>query len=1178
MRPAPILAPDPTPEIDWDYRLDSRYEAGRRRVFLTGTQALVRLLLEQRRLDRTNGLNSAGFVSGYRGSPLAGLDLSLWRAKDFLDQEDIRFQPAVNEDLAATAILGTQQVESDPRRQVDGVFALWYGKGPGVDRSGDALKHGNALGSSPRGGVLVVAGDDHGCISSSMPHQSEQAFQAWSMPVLNPASVADYVSFGLYGLALSRFSGTWVGFKAISETVESGAAVVLPEAPSFAIPQDYAPQGDGLHYRWPDLPSLRIEQRLFDKLAAVQAFARANPLDRRVFGARHRRLGIVTTGKAHLDLMAALRALGVDRPVAEDLGISVYKVGLTYPLARDDILEFTRGLDEVLVVEEKRSFVESQLKELLYNLPAERRPRLLGKRDFRGVPLIPELGELSPSLLAPVVRRWILDHDPNWDRLLPGLPEPAPEAAPEAGPDFDIAKRLPYFCAGCPHNRSTQVPEGSQAFSGIGCHFMANWMGRETEGLVQMGGEGVNWIGRAPFTGDGHVFQNLGDGTYYHSGTTAVRQAIAAGVNITYKILFNDAVAMTGGQPVDGKVSVAGIAAQVRAEGVARIAVVSDDPARTGARGALPPDATLHHRSELDSVQRELRDIRGVTVLIYDQACAAEKRRKRKRGLVADPPRRVVINEAVCEACGDCSVQSNCVAVVPKPTPFGVKRQIDQSACNKDFSCLQGFCPSFVTVEGAALRRGPAPDAPALDLLAEAGRLALPATVPLGRGREILVTGVGGTGVVTLGALLTMAAQLEGKGAGVLDFMGFAQKGGAVLSHVKLRPEVEVGAEVGAEGPTRIDRDSADLLLACDVVVATSPEALAALAPDRTCVVGNLAEAPTADFVLRGQADLQAGERRRALRARVGKGKCSFFDATALAKALFGDSVYANLMVLGQAWQQGLIPLSLQAIERAIELNGVKVAQNRQAFAAGRLAAADPGFQQRVLGGAGAVAPAETGLSEIVARRRAFLTDYQDHAYAEAYTAFVARVEAAEAERTGRAGPLSEAVARNLFKLMAYKDEYEVARLYTDGSFLARLESEFEGKPRLVFHLAPPVFNGRLDARGRPVKRRFGPWMLPVLRLLAKARRLRGTAFDPFGYMAERREERALIRDYRALVERLLDDLDAKTLPAAVAVAAAADRIRGFGPVKAEAIAAYRKDLSEKLAAFEAATMNRDAA
>ena len=1175
MRPAPIAVPDPTPEIDWDYRLDSRYEAGRRRVFLTGTQALVRLLLEQRRLDRARNLNSAGFVSGYRGSPLAGLDLSLWQAKDLLDEEDIRFQPAVNEDLAATAILGSQQVESDPRRQVEGVFALWYGKGPGVDRSGDALKHGNALGSSPQGGVLVVAGDDHGCISSSMPHQSEQAFQAWSMPVLNPASVADYVSFGLYGFALSRFSGTWVGFKAISETVESGAAVVLPEAPSFVTPRDYAPQGDGLHYRWPDLPSLRIEQRLFDKQAAVQAFARANPIDRRVFGARHPRLGIVTTGKAHLDLMAALRDLGIDRPVAEDLGISVYQVGLSYPLAREGILDFTRGLDEVLVVEEKRGFVESQIKDLLYNLPAERRPRLLGKRDFRGAPLIPELGELSPSLLAPIVRRWILDHDPNWDRLLPGLPRPSAEA----GPAFDVAKRLPYFCAGCPHNSSTKVPEGSQAFSGIGCHFMANWMGRETEGLVQMGGEGVNWIGRAPFTGDGHVFQNLGDGTYYHSGTTAIRQAIAAGVNITYKILFNDAVAMTGGQPVDGQVSVAGIAAQVRAEGVARIAVVSDDPERTsaqGGQGALPSGATLHHRRELDAVQRELRETKGVTVLIYDQACAAETRRKRKRGLAADPPRRVVINEAVCEACGDCSVQSNCVAVVPKPTPFGVKRQIDQTACNKDFSCLEGFCPSFVTVEGAALRRGPAPEAPALDLLAEAGRLALPASLPLGRGREILVTGVGGTGVVTLGALLTMAAQLEGKGASVLDFMGFAQKGGAVLSHVKLRPEAESAVVPG--GPTRIDRDRADLLLACDVVVATSPEALAALAPERARVVGNLAETPTADFVLRGQADLQAGERRRALRARAGKGHCSFFDATALAKALFGDSVYANLMVLGQAWQQGLIPLSLEAIERAIELNGVKVERNRQAFAAGRLVAADPAFQQRVLGGPEADPPAETGLAEIVARRRAFLSDYQDAAHAEAYAAFVARVEAIEAERTGHAGPLSEAVARNLFKLMAYKDEYEVARLYTDGTFLAKLESEFEGKPRLVFHLAPPVFNGRVDARGRPVKRRFGPWMLPALRLLAKGRRLRGTAFDPFGYAAERREERALIRDYRALVERLLSGLDGKTLPAAVAVAAAADRIRGFGPVKAEAIAAYRKDLTKKLAAFEAATTNRDAA
>ena len=1171
MRPAPISRYDAGAEIDRDYSLDSRYQAEQRRVFLTGTQALVRLLLEQRRLDRARGQETAGFVSGYRGSPLAGLDLSLWQAKAFLEEEDIRFQPAVNEDLAATAILGTQQVETDPRRQVEGVFALWYGKGPGVDRSGDALKHGNALGASPQGGVLVVAGDDHGCISSSMPHQSEQAFQAWSMPVLNPASVSDYLSFGLYGFALSRFSGTWVGFKAISETVESGATVQLPKAPTFHRPGGYQPAAEGLHYRWPDLPSLAIERRLFDKLEAVQAFARANAIDTQVLRARHPRLGIVTTGKAHLDLMAALARLGIDRPVAEDLGISVYKVGQSYPLERHGVLEFTRGLDEVLVVEEKRAFVETQLKELLYGLPNDQRPRILGKRRENGAPLIPELGELSPALLAPKVRDWILRHDPNWERLL----RTAPCAPAEVPPAFDIAKRLPYFCAGCPHNTSTVVPEGSQAFSGIGCHFMANWMGRETEGLVQMGGEGVNWIGRAPFTGDGHVFQNLGDGTYYHSGATAIRQAIAAGVNITYKILFNDAVAMTGGQPVDGPVSLAGIARQVRAEGVERIALVSDDPARSAAQGSLPPGVTLHHRDELDAVQRELRETKGVTVLIYDQGCAAEKRRKRKRGLLADPPRRVVINEAVCEACGDCSVQSNCVAVVPKPTPFGVKRQIDQSACNKDFSCLKGFCPSFVTVEGAALRRGPAPDAPAMDLLAEAGMLALPGIVPLGSGREILVTGVGGTGVVTLGALLTMAAQLEGKGASVLDFMGFAQKGGAVLSHVKLRPDPE------DQGPTRIDRDSANLLLACDVVVATAPEALAALRPDRARVVGNLAEAATAEFVLHGQADLQAGERRGALRARAGKGNCSFFDATALAKLLFGDAVYANLMVLGHAWQQGLIPLSLEAIERAIELNGVKVEHNRQAFAAGRLVAADPGFQQRLLA-AEETAAAETGLDEIVARRRAFLADYQDRAYAETYGAFVARVEAAETaargQAGGQAGALSEAVARNLFKLMAYKDEYEVARLYSDGAFLAKLGAEFEGKPRLSFHFAPPVFNGRKDAAGRPAKRRFGPWMLPLLRALAKGRRLRGTALDPFGYLAERREERGLIREYRALVESLLPRLEDKNLSEAAAVAAAADAIRGFGPVKAKAIAGYRKTLEERLAAFEAATANREAA
>ncbi len=1133
----PLDARDALPPGLADYALEDRYRLREGRVFLTGTQALVRILLDQARRDREAGLKTAGFVSGYRGSPLGAVDLELWRARAEVEAAGIHFLPAVNEDLAATAILGTQQVETQPGREVQGVFGLWYGKGPGVDRAGDALRHGNAYGSSPHGGVLVVAGDDHGCVSSSMPHQSDVAFLTHFMPSLNPASVAEYLSFGAYGYALSRFSGMWVGFKAVSETVESGASVRLPPERSFARP-DFTPPPGGLHYRWPDLPGPQIEERMEWKKRAVLAFAAANPIDRRLYDLEEAPYGIVTTGKGHLDLMEALRLLGLDEPLCRQRGIDIYKVGMVWPLDRSDALAFVRGKREILVVEEKRGIIESQFKEYFYDLPGSKPQQMVGKTDEEGGDLIPWTGELSPRLLAPIVARRL-------DPFLPDLGLPARAAAllPEPGRGIEIGgvARTPYFCSGCPHNSSTRVPEGSKALAGIGCHFMASWMDRETSSLIQMGGEGVNWAASSRFTGRGHIFQNLGEGTYYHSGSMAIRQAVAAKANITYKILYNDAVAMTGGQPVDGPLSVQAIAQSVRAEGVERIALVSDRPDKF-ALNDFPRGTSLDHRRDLDRVQRELREIPGVTVLIYEQACATETRRRRKRGLVEDPKRFAFINELVCEGCGDCSLESNCLSVEPRETPFGRKRQINLSTCNKDFSCLNGFCPSFVTLEGAARRRRGATAA----FAEEAALLPEPALPSLEEPFDLLVTGVGGTGVITVGAVIAMAAHLEGRGVTVLDFTGFAQKFGPVLSYLR------IAADPGLNNQVRIDQGAADALIGCDLVVSSSPKASGTYRRGMRALV-NSAEMPTGDFVRKRDADMQAARRLEAIEATIGGEGLRVLDANRLAEARLGDSVFANMIMLGAAWQAGLVPLSGEALARAIGLNAVAVEKNLEAFALGRLAVARP---DRVLPPAAA---AEESLDALIARRVAFLADYQDAAWAERYRRKVAEVRSLEAGREGEA--LTRAVARALFKLMSYKDEYEVARLHSDPAFRRSIAETFEGDFKVNYHLAPPLLSARRDARGRPLKRRFGPWVGHLFPLLARMKRLRGTRCDPFGWTAERRRERDLIGWYEALLPQLLAAYGRVPTGRLVAIAAAALEVRGFGPVKEQAETRVRAEV-----------------
>ncbi|MGB5576251.1 MAG: indolepyruvate ferredoxin oxidoreductase family protein [Woeseiaceae bacterium] len=1130
-----------------NYELADRYRRESGRILLTGTQALVRIALMQRTLDKASGLNTAGFVSGYRGSPLGMVDQELWRAKRFLEENQIEFLPAVNEDLAATAILGTQQVETDPGRTVDGVFGIWYGKGPGVDRAGDALKHGNAYGSSPHGGVLVVAGDDHGCISSSMPHQSDVAFLTYMMPNLNPANVAEYLEFGLYGIALSRYSGMWVGFKAISETVESAMSIELPPYPQFEIPTDFTPPATGLHYRWPDFPGPQIEERLEAKKAATLAFAAANPIDRKIFSVPNARFGIVTTGKGHLDLMEALRILGVDAKEARRIGIDVYKVGMVWPLEPHGALDFVQRKHEVLVVEEKRGIIESQFKEHFYDYPGRKPERMVGKADENGKPLVPWVGELSPVQLAPIVASRL-------DRVFGGsrFSERAEQLEQQTGAVIEIggARRMPYFCSGCPHNTSTKVPEGSRALAGIGCHFMASWMQRDTDGLIQMGGEGVNWIPRSRFNGGQHVFQNLGDGTFYHSGSLAIRQAVAAGVNITYKILYNDAVAMTGGQPVDGPISVQSIAHSVRSEGVQRIALISDEPG-TFKASDLPSGVTISHRRDMDAVQRELREIPGVTVLIYAQTCATEKRRRRKRGKLAEPNKFVVINDLVCEGCGDCSIESNCLSVVPKETPFGRKRQIDQDSCNKDYSCLNGFCPSFVTVQGNVTREA---RRMADDTQYEALSAALPVPpIPaIDACYDLLVTGVGGTGVITVGALITMAAHLEGKGASELDFMGFAQKFGTVLSYLR------IASEPAKINQVRIEPAHADALIGCDIVVSSSPKASITYKHNHTRALVNTAEMLTGDFIRNRDASLRGSDRVAAIAAAVGADNLATIDANRLANKLMGDTIYANVLLLGCAWQAGLVPVSLEALHRAIELNGVKIEANKQAFTWGRIAAANrQAIDSIVEDGESQVTETLDGM---IARRREFLVDYQDEKLAQRYVDLVEKTRAAESKVSG-SSELSEAVARSYFRLLSYKDEYEVARLHTRKAFLKSIRRDFGSKAKLRFHLAPPILNAGIDARGRPRKKEFGAWILPVFRVLAKIRRLRGTAFDPFGKTAERRMERELIREFETMLNEVLPVLTADTQSEASGLFRRYLDIRGYGPVKEASVREVRAQL-----------------
>ncbi|NKD54402.1 MULTISPECIES: indolepyruvate ferredoxin oxidoreductase family protein [unclassified Haematospirillum] len=1145
--------------IDHRVTLEDKYAASSGRIYLSGIQALARIPMTRRILDLGNGLDTAGFISGYRGSPVGTLDTTLLAARKHLEKHHIVFQPGLNEDLAATAVWGSQQGAMFPGQRYDGVCGYWYGKGPGVDRSGDVFRHANMAGTSRHGGVVLFSGDDHAAKSSTVPSQTDYTYMDLQIPVLYPSNVQDILDYGVMAIQMSRYSGCWVALKCVSEVLDSSSTVEVNLGRyAFSDPEQGNMPEDGLHIRVPDSP-LEQEYRLINyKIPAAVAFARYNRINFVSFASTAARIGIIAVGKSWLDTLQALDDMGIKENEAHSLGLRLFKVGMPWPLEPNGILSFARGLEHLVVIEEKRPVIETQIKELLYNQLRHNAPRITGKYSLAGEPAFQATGELGPDQIALVLGPILSSINPLAsikERLL--FLERAKQKEPIT------VKRIPHFCAGCPHNTSTKVPEGSRAIGGIGCHYMVTWMDRSTSTFTQMGGEGVPWVGQAPFTEEKHVFANLGDGTYLHSGILAIRQAIAANVNITYRILFNDAVAMTGGQRFDGPLTVQSLAAQVAAEGVKRIAIVSDAPeVFRKVMPSLPPYTTLHHRDTLDELQRQLRQSPSVSVLIYEQTCAAEKRRRRKRGKMPDPDKRVFIHDLVCEGCGDCGSQSNCVAIEPLETEFGRKRKIDQSSCNKDFSCIKGFCPSFITVTGGKLRQRQG--SAYLSHLECPPEPTIP-TIELGS-YDVVITGIGGTGVITISALLGMAAHLEGKTASVLDQVGLAQKNGAVISYLRIAQSPD---HVHA---TRISPGKAHLVLGCDGLTAAGHDAILRMSFGHTSAVINTEETMTAEFTRNPDAVFPGTDIIQTIERTVGRERASFVKASELATTLMGDSLATNLFLIGYAWQKGLIPLSWESIMRAIELNGIRPEFNRMAFMWGRHTAIAP---EKVASIASPYkAPAHHSLSEklddIISRRSVFLESWQDRHWANRYETSIKELRKAEEKLRNNSTALTAAAARSLFKLMSYKDEYEVARLYTDSSFMSNLKAQFEGKLKLTFYLAPPLLARRNRETGHLEKSAFGGWILPFMRVLARMRIIRGSCIDPFGYTPERKMQRQLITDFQTLLSEIASNLSTENLDTAVKLASLPLTMRGYGHILEDNVRKARRQQEHLLSEFRA--------
>ena len=1120
--------------------LNDRYDLSKRFVLLNGTQALVRLTMMQKARDTAAGLNTAGYVTGYRGSPVGAVDMQMERAEKQLKASDVKFSPGLNEDLAATALWGSQQANLRGEGTHDGVFGFWYGKGPGVDRSGDVFRHANMAGTAEHGGVLAIMGDDHTGESSTVLHQSEFALVDALMPILSPAGVQELLDYGILGWELSRYSGCWVGLKSVKDTIEVTEVVDGdPHRMKIVKPTDFEMPEGGVNIKLVD-DRTDQEARLHDyKRFAAEAFARANKLDKRVLGNEKARIGIVSSGKSWLDTVHALDLLGIDEAEATRLGITTYKIGMVWPLDMKSFREWSEGLDLIIVIEEKRKLIEVQIKEAIFD--DRRGRRVIGWKKENGDVLFTVKGALDPVGVARKLGDVLTNEGLDSASMIKA--KAALDDAAKADNAEEIASRLPWFCSGCPHNTSTKVPEGSRAYAGIGCHYMVQWMDRETLGFTHMGGEGANWIGEAPFSKTGHVFQNIGDGTYNHSGIQAIRAAIAAGdVNITYKVLYNDAVAMTGGQHNEGDLSAAQIAHELVAMQVKKLVIVYDEKEDVDF-AALPKGVETAERRDLMEVQKRLREVEGVSAIVYIQTCAAEKRRRRKRGLFPDPDKRVFINPDVCDGCGDCGVQSNCVSILPLETEFGRKREIDQSSCNKDFSCLNGFCPSFVTLEGAQVKK------PAKAEL-ELPDLPEPTLPKIDGTHNIVITGVGGTGVVTVGALLGMAAHLEGKGVGMMEMAGLAQKGGAVHIHCR------VAAKPDDISAIRVAVGEADAVIGGDLVTTSGAKTLGLMTRGRTQAVCNSHQIITGEFTKNKDFNLPVDRMSIALKARIGEDALAMLDSTKLAEKFLGDAIYSNVLMLGAAWQAGLIPLSLESLEKAIELNGAGVEGNLLAMKFGRWAVAFPADAAAALAG-----PKTVEAVDGVEARAAHLRKYQNGLLAKRYLKRVKAAKAVDAE-------FGEALSKGYHKLLSYKDEYEVARLHRE-TLVAVVDAHFTGVSAIRFHMAPPIF-GKKDKQGQAVKSEFGPWMMKAFGLLAAMKSLRGTPLDIFGYSAERKMERALIKEYQKTMAEISKGFTNDTRDLAIALAELPLDIRGFGHVKAANAAAAAKKREELLAAFRA--------
>lgn len=1123
--------------------LDDKFTLDEGKAYMTGVQALVRLPLVIRRHDKVRGLNTAGFISGYRGSPLGNYDMQLQAAEAHLKPEHIFFQPAINEDLGATAVWGSQQVNLFNGAHYDGVFGIWYGKGPGVDRSGDVFKHANFAGTSPLGGVLAIAGDDHSCKSSTLPNQSEYAFWDAEIPTIAPATIEEVLIFGVKAIQMSRYSGCWIGMKTISDLMD--AAMSVPVSPLRRVTHipDLPLSPDGMNIRLSDTPDAKEYRHRHFKLPAAQAFARLNGFDKVVFDSPKARLGVMASGKGYLHVLDAMRLLAIGDDEARSIGLRFLKIGLVWPLDAPTVRAFADGLETLMVVEERRPLMEPQLRSALYSLPDGRRPTIVGKEDAKGAPLLSDVFDLDTVQVALAIWRHLPESARTEARK--ALVKDLEARTSDKKSLAPIHVRKPFFCSGCPHNSSTQLPEGARATAGIGCHYMATFMpSRHAETCTHMGGEGVTWVGQSPFTSESHIFANLGDGTYFHSGILAIRQAVAAKVNITYKILFNDAVAMTGGQSVDGVLHPVSIAAQVAAEGVKRIAIVSPEPERWRGHAQMPQFVSFHPRDDLDAVQTELQAFKGTSVIIYDQVCATELRRRRKRGLADAPKGRLFINPDVCEGCGDCSVKSNCIAVGPLETELGRKRVIDQSACNTDLSCLKGFCPSFVELEGAkpAAKSG-------MDVSALLTDLATPDLPALKDGPyNLLLTGIGGFGVTSLSGIIGMAAHIDGLEVMSIDQTGLAQRGGAVDSHIR------IATKGGLIPGGRIPLGDVDVLLAADMVTAHGKSGLPLLNAKRTKALINTHLTPTAEFTLNTETRFDDLNMLKRIEKAVKKSVRS--DLSRLSVDIFGDSLYVFMIMLGQAWQMGLIPLSEAAINEAIRLNGAAVKQNQTAFAVGRalcLGRIEAAHDEK---------PA-FDLDAFVVRRQKDLSAYQNTAYADTYANLM---ESAKATTDNAA--ILETVARNLFKVMAYKDEYEIARLYGLPAFRARISEQFKDTKSVSLWLAPPLLAPKDKHTGLPRKMRFGPWIFTALSLLASLKGLRGTGFDLFGMTEERRHERRLRDDYMALIPRVLSALTPDNAKLAQKILNYPDAIKGFGHIKAANLIKAKAQLDLDCAAY----------